>query len=222
MRVEKHKTFTDYVMQPINGVIKFHIYNFLPEKINKDRQILLTQKALNQWGKHLGVTFIGTSEESEALIKFYWWTDEVKELINFEDFDGPMGVLGRALITDYRSSLYGHIHFDPSENWIYGDKKLEHGSIDFFTVMLHEIGHILGIAHSEDESSILYPAYTGPKRELTQDDIDAALEIKSKYKSKEEIIKVLKKDILEQIEILDNSTKNLLKIHDFLYNKLEQ
>jgi hypothetical protein len=42
---------------------------------------------------------------------------------------------------------------------------------DLQTVLLHEIGHFLGLAHSRDESAAMYAAYSGLRRELGEDDV---------------------------------------------------
>jgi hypothetical protein len=45
------------------------------------------------------------------------------------------------------------------------------GQTNFYTVLLHEIGHTLGIEHSANNNSIMYAYYKGDIDKLTQDDM---------------------------------------------------
>lgn len=225
---EEFNIFGNYIMEPDHrGIIKFHIYNFITSE-SKDRQILITQKALNQWGEHLGITFIGTSNPEEAKIKFYWWTQVIKESFDFEDFDGPGGTLARALISSEESDFYGHIHFDINERWNFAptiDK--DTGIIDFHTVLLHEIGHILGLKHS-DESPLMKPYYNGVNRVLSLDDINACVELKKKYTFEDEdygpvqgtTVCLYESDLNEIRKSIIESVNGILKTYDCLNNKI--
>lgn len=44
-------------------------------------------------------------------------------------------------------------------------------SFDIATVLAHEIGHCIGLAHSEDPNSLMYASYHGPMDSLSEDDI---------------------------------------------------
>lgn len=53
--------------------------------------------------------------------------------------------------------------------------------VDFQSVATHELGHSLGLAHSSDYSSIMFPYYKGPQdsKDLGYDDIMAMYELYS-------------------------------------------
>jgi len=59
------------------------------------------------------------------------------------------------------------LHFDDDERWVDSNTR----DVDLLTVAAHEIGHTLGLAHSDDPNSLMYPSYDGPRRFLGDDDI---------------------------------------------------
>jgi hypothetical protein len=93
-------------------------------------------------------------------------------------FDGPFGVLahnyqpGTQAIFGAGGSIAGDSHYDNTEFWV--DDPFEDGigpEIDLPTVLLHEFGHALGLGHSTDPASVMYPFYSGARRSLHADDI---------------------------------------------------
>ncbi|XP_057666778.1 matrix metalloproteinase-2-like [Diorhabda carinulata] len=73
-------------------------------------------------------------------------------------FDGPGKVLAHAYFPKGNSCI--ELHIDADEKW---DLSLDGSSSEDQTsllmVLIHEIGHILGIAHSDIETAIMYPWY---------------------------------------------------------------
>ncbi|PPS03049.1 hypothetical protein GOBAR_AA17624 [Gossypium barbadense] len=83
-------------------------------------------------------------------------------------FDGLGNVLAHAF-----APQNGRLHYDADENWN-TNNVIRLNQIDLETIAIHEIGHILGLGHSQDPNTIMY-AYYRPgtiKRNLGQDDID--------------------------------------------------
>lgn len=65
-------------------------------------------------------------------------------------------------------NIAGDVHFDNGNAWSDGGTA---GTIDFYTVALHELGHALGLGHSTVAGSVMEAVYGGPRRTLTADDI---------------------------------------------------
>ncbi len=69
-------------------------------------------------------------------------------------------------------TLGGDLHFDVGHTWV--DDPFDvtgNGQFDFFTVALHELGHNLGLGHSTEFGSVMWPYYSGTLRTLQTDDI---------------------------------------------------
>ncbi|AAN04364.1 matrix metalloproteinase [Heliothis zea nudivirus] len=70
----------------------------------------------------------------------------------------------------------GQIHIDAEEPWVFSNNAEERKpeeSADFQSIALHELGHALGVGHSDVHDAVMYPYYGGVKRELKEDDIAA-------------------------------------------------
>lgn len=65
-------------------------------------------------------------------------------------FDGPGQVLGHAFFPDEYNALGGDIHIDGSDYYDGSDY------IELFYVLVHEIGHSLGLSHNTNVTSVMY------------------------------------------------------------------
>ena len=75
---------------------------------------------------------------------------------------------GTELFFGAGGNIAGDLHFDNGNAWSDGGSA---GTIDFYTVALHELGHALGLGHSTVVGSVMEAFYGGARRTLTADDI---------------------------------------------------
>ncbi len=70
-------------------------------------------------------------------------------------FDGPGGVLAHTFFPapPNPEPIAGDMHLDDSESWHIGT------NTDVFSVALHELGHSLGLGHSDNPNDVMYPYY---------------------------------------------------------------
>ncbi|CAF0993474.1 unnamed protein product [Rotaria magnacalcarata] len=87
-------------------------------------------------------------------------------------FDGKGSVLAHAFYPE--EHLGGDVHYDEDEDWtVYREN--EYGLMDLFSVTVHELGHSLGLMHSNIPDAIMFPYYRGYSKsiKLHSDDIAA-------------------------------------------------
>ncbi len=75
-------------------------------------------------------------------------------------------------------TIMGDTHFNSEKDWVDDPDDPDDGAFyDLETVALHEIGHALGLLHSDVPGSVMFASYEGGKRELTADDIEGITHI---------------------------------------------
>lgn len=112
-------------------------------------------RAFDFWSAYTDLTFTKKQKSSMHIeLSFEKYSHG-----NCARFDGPGGVLAHAGITRYHThDFYGYdIHFDDSERWLDGDKFWSGKNL--FQIAVHEIGHILGLDHSNQPSSVMFSYY---------------------------------------------------------------
>ncbi|OOR57440.1 hypothetical protein BGP34_14910 [Bacillus mycoides] len=152
--------------------LTYKIENYLDgfEKRNIQEAI---SSAFSVWSNVIILTFTEVKEETVAdiVIKFASGVHG-----DNRPFDGPGQTVAHTFDPPpiNESSIAGDIHFDSEESWTLD---VSGSGIDLIAVAIHEIGHSLGLKHSNVKDSIMFPDYTG-KRNLHSTDI---IEIKKLY-----------------------------------------
>ncbi len=73
-------------------------------------------------------------------------------------FDGVNGILAHAYLPEASApSFAGDIHFDIAETWKIGQSGV---GFNIFQVTAHEIGHAIGLEHTDVANSLMNPIYT--------------------------------------------------------------
>lgn len=134
--------------------------------ISGDSERAAVQAAFDTWaGALCDASFVEASGTTDFVSS--WFTGDHSD---GSPFDGPGNVLAHAFFPPpCGGSFAGNMHFDDAETWSLTGAG---GTFDLQTVALHEIGHLLGLLHSSDPNSIMYPTYSGVRRSLGQDDLD--------------------------------------------------
>jgi len=132
------------------------------------------RRALNTWANAgVGLTFrviSGGDIPIDADIRIEWRPEAdpdhsmVGNIVAHADYPPDCWVVTE----DYPKPL----HFDDSEKWVDGAVE---GGLDIETVALHELGHLLGLNHSDVAGSVMWPtvSYNRTLRTLQEDDLRA-------------------------------------------------
>lgn len=127
--------------------------------------------AFNEWAKVSLLNFAEVSVNQNPTFRIAWVKGDHGD---GSPFDGPGNVLAHAFFPPPCGGPHaGELHFDEAEKFsaTAGD------GIHLGAVSLHEIGHLLGLSHSEDPSAIMFPTYSSSRLQLDQDDINGINEL---------------------------------------------
>lgn len=145
-----------------NNTITYMIARYTPD-MKRDDVEKSFRLAFKMWSDASPLRFIQVNHGKADIILTF-----AREFHgDFFPFDGPQGVLAHAFQPG--EGIGGDVHFDEDETWTTGSP-----GYSLLAVAAHELGHSLGLTHSQDPSAIMYPNYrqrSSKQYSLSKDDI---------------------------------------------------
>ena len=136
--------------------------NFTPD-LTVDEVKQTIRSAFDKWAAQIPIDFV---EQANGDIRVGFFAGDHAD---GSPFDGASGVLAHCFYPPPNGGdIAGDCHFDEAETWSVNTPP---SGFDLPTVALHELGHGLGLAHSDVSDSVMYAYYGGQRRDLTVDDI---------------------------------------------------
>lgn len=154
-----------------------------PANLDRERLLAEIQQACDIWGKATGCSWTRIESWDDCDVEILWHdqhyhstlkkkqledvkVDPRQEIEAKSKFDGPGGQLAH--------SGFDFLHLDIAEHWLTLDQpKTFNGQFRIFHVVLHELGHVLGLEHSRRPQDLMSPFYDEGHQDLTASDTKA-------------------------------------------------
>lgn len=141
--------------------LTYRIVNYMPGITEKEVDETI-KKSLDKWSRASQLKFeriTDPNKEADIMIKFVkgYHGDN-------RPTDGPGLELAHAFFPLDNTGLAGDVHFDADEPFAVNSN--DSFKVDFNWISLHELGHSLGLDHSLDINSVMFPLYIGRIEDL--------------------------------------------------------
>jgi len=156
-----------YVLQGSRWQVKHLTYRILtypaPGRLSNNDVDTAVREAFEMWEAVTDLTF---SRKNSGTVHIEIRFDKY-EHGDGDPFDGPGGTLAHA----YFPQFGGDMHVDDSEYWSVQSFK----GTNLKQTIVHELGHSLGLSHSDKREAVMAPFYRGwdPHLKLSNDDVKA-------------------------------------------------
>ena len=165
-----HKRADDTRVFPAGAPVKYFL-GPSPGYLDRQEYEAVVAASVAQWAEASGggLTFEACENDTDVNMKFLFGvphtssTDAAGEEADILQFDGPGGELARADGVD--------VIFDTAERWkLSAEACLKPGDFNLAAVCLHEVGHVIGLAHSRDPLAVMSPYYSRNQTALMTED----------------------------------------------------
>lgn len=146
-------------------------------------EIEIIDRALQKWASVCGLTITGPIADSGVAGGAPEAIGGHLADMRFGAVEGGFGNVsahayqpGNESIYGTGGSITGDIHLNTLFQFVDDPNHVGNGQVelDFETLLLHEIGHSIGLTHTNVVGSVMHASYNGARRELSADDIAGA------------------------------------------------
>jgi len=135
-----------------SGLLLNYVFTTLTTKVPAAQVESEIERAMTQWTAVTNVKFQADTNPGDL----YTVAIEFGTTVNGDP--NPFTSLSTLAHTYYPAPpnpepIAGDMHFNPAESWHIGS------TTDVYTVALHELGHSLGLGHTDNPADVMYPYY---------------------------------------------------------------